>query len=292
LTGGGKQKVPAAGCSEEFSLTTVCREIKKQAVLAASYVRRFFLTTVCRKIRTFIPLNTKGSIIIEFAVCMPVLIILLFYIHDLSRLKRYYDQTEFVAQQMVNILQNIAYSRAQEGSTISVPDIERAASLAYLSIYPGTTMFTTKSGSQNHVLNHQPRIYMYYVESNGDGTASTVWNLWLRSGSYTTPTSWSNSYLTSNDHSLVSLGTDVPPSSIYPSLKMDDGKPRIILDVQLRWGSDQRDADGKTAASAREVFKFLTVNPTSKAVSDNGSTYFPAVVTFTPNAGFSRTRPQ
>jgi len=232
--------------------------------------------------------TNKGSIIIEFAACMPVLIILLFYIHDLSRLKRYYDQTEFVAQQMVNILQNIAYSRAQEGGTISASDIKRAASLAYLSIYPGTTMFTTKSGSEYHVFNHQPRIYMHYVESNGDGTVSNVWSFWARTNSNLS--SWSGG-TDKPTESIINWGENVPPSSIYPSLKMDDGNPRIILEVQFRWNpSQQRDANGKTANSAREVFKFLTVNPTSKG--QNNSAYFTSVVTFIPNAGFSETAPK
>ena len=65
------------------------------------------ILNLVQKINIFRSYN-RGSILIEFAVCMPVLIILLYYIHDLSKLKRYYDQTEFVAQQMANILQNIA----------------------------------------------------------------------------------------------------------------------------------------------------------------------------------------
>ena len=67
----------------------------------------------------------RGSILIEFAICMPILIILLFYINDLVRIKRYYSQTEFVALQMANILQNIAKTRK-----ITRNDIKYAASLA------------------------------------------------------------------------------------------------------------------------------------------------------------------
>ena len=116
MTRGGKQDVPAADCSRKFFLTTVCREIKKQVALAASYFRKLFEK---------LSLNAahEGSILIEFAVCMPVLIILLFYIHDLSKLKRYYDQAEFVAQQMMNILKNISRNRKGENKKIIRQDL-------------------------------------------------------------------------------------------------------------------------------------------------------------------------
>ena len=76
----------------------------------ASVFGLFIYQTVCRKIAKIvsdakrkpsyrsnsqkIPDATsccRGSILIEFAVCMPVLIILLFYIHDLVKIKRYYN---------------------------------------------------------------------------------------------------------------------------------------------------------------------------------------------------------
>ena len=60
---------------------------------------------------------------------MPILIVLLFYINDLVRIKRYYSQTEFIGQQMANILQNIAKNRAIRGD-----DIKYACSLAWLDI--------------------------------------------------------------------------------------------------------------------------------------------------------------
>ena len=124
--------------------------------------------------------NTKGilrgSIIIEFAVCIPVLIVLLFYIYDLMRLKRYYSQTEFVAQQIANIIQNIAKKRVAEGQAVTIKDVGYAAKLAYLSIYPGTTMYRKDSG---HEFFHMPRIFVHYIESDSNGKASCKWVLYL-----------------------------------------------------------------------------------------------------------------
>ena len=146
--GGGKQKGSATDDSRKYTLTTVCREIKKQAVSATNRFRKLFEKLSLNAVH-------EGSILIEFAVCIPVLIILLFYIHDLSKLKRYHDQTEFVAQQMVNILQNISQNR--ENKKITINDIKRAASLAFLSVYPGNTMYHTDTrSSKAYELSHQP----------------------------------------------------------------------------------------------------------------------------------------
>ena len=228
----------------------------------------------------------RGAILIEFAVCMPILIILLFYIHDLVRIKRYYSQTEFVAQQMVNIIQNLAKQRAAEGETISLPDIKWAASLAYLSVYPGTTLYCV--ANNRHTLFHGPRTYVYYVKGLAEGKASCVWGLWINTA---TPRRqrWNDGTLSKNSgRSTIEWGTNVDPSSIYPTLKVEEGKSKIIIETQITWDLDGKGPNGESANSAREVFGLRLVNPRLHAIA----AYFPSVVIFTPNNGFSETRPK
>ena len=228
--------------------------------------------------------SCRGSILIEFAVCMPILIILLFYIHDLMKIKRLYSQTEFVGQQMANILQNIAKTKE-----ITMNDIKYAASLAYLTIYPGTTMFTTTQGNEYHVFAHQPRVYIYYVKSKADQKASTIWGFWMRSGAAVEPKNWDYD-ITENTApgSVVSVKrSNVVPSSIYPTLKIDSGA-KVILETQIRWNSsEQRNASGKLVNSAREVFGCYLVNPKNTAKA----AYFSSVVIFAPHAGFTENEP-
>ncbi len=96
---------------------------------------------------------SKGAVLIEFAVCMPILIILLFYINDLVKIKRYYSQTEFVGQQMANILQNI--SRNRSSKAITLDDLKRACTLAWLSepltgnLEACTNIYYIQAGGQN-----------------------------------------------------------------------------------------------------------------------------------------------
>jgi hypothetical protein len=148
---------------------------RTQKIREANHFLKFLITKSCRKreitaTNCFSKLAKKlhlhsancGVILIEFAVCMPILIILLFYINDLVRIKRYYSQTEFVAQQMANIIQNISQKRAQAATTseertnllkIKQKDLKYAMALAYQTIYPGITMFKQGSGFE---FGHRP----------------------------------------------------------------------------------------------------------------------------------------
>jgi hypothetical protein len=156
----GKQNGSARGNSWKNTLTMVCREIKKQKI------------PEFRKLIEKISLHaaTNGSILIEFAVCMPVLIILLYYVNDLTKIKRYYEQTEFVAQQMVNILQNISQNKE-----ITEKKVSDAFFLAHLSMYPGKTMFYNGTGRRAHDLSFAPYLNIHYVKGLAGGKASYMW---------------------------------------------------------------------------------------------------------------------
>ena len=248
------------------------------------------LKSFTKKLATFLTPRreeelSRGAILIEFAICMPVLIILLFYIHDLVKIKRYYSQTEFVAQQMANILQNIAKKRVEEGQPVSSKDIANSVKLAYLSIYPGTTMYKKDSG---HEFFHVPRVYIFYVEGNDEGKASCKWVRWYYSLS--SSVGFMNVGQSENGKvaTTVQWAENADPSSIYPTLKIEKGKPKIIIETQLRWASsDSPDTIGKKASSAREAFGCYLVNP--KKHVNRG--YFSSVVIFSPYGGFSENIP-
>ena len=138
---------------------------------------------------------------------------------------------EFVGQQMANILQNIAKTRV-----ITRRDIKHAAALAYLTIYPGTTMFTTKSGSQYHTFNHMPRAYVFYAEGQPNGKASTIWACCVHPHTSVTPDGWYSGIFrgSENTFSSVRMKTKADPSNIYPTLKVEEGKPKIIIETQIQ----------------------------------------------------------
>ncbi len=233
-------------------------------------------------------LDSHGAILIEFAICMPILIILLFYINDLIRIKRYYSQTEFVGQQMANILQNMAKKKAATGSTISFDDLCNAGSLAYLTIYPGTTMYSTVQGAYRHGLIHCPFFVTYYVEGLSGEKAKCKWGKAITSTTNQTPPWVNYRDITSTQgwSTITYNANEVNASSIYPTLKIEEGKSKIILESTLYWGSAMYDVDGRRASNNREVFRCRLVNP-----KHFKSLYFHSVIIFSPNAGFPEVRP-
>jgi len=227
----------------------------------------------------------RGVVLAEFGACMPIIIILLFYICDLIKIRRMYSQMEFVGQQMVNILQNIAKER-----TIKYEDLCHAASLAYLSVYPGKTMYSTVNASINHELIHCPFFMIYYVKGTTGGNAKVLWARHITTLRSTAP-DWhlysDGDYINDVRHSSVgSTSSEIKDSNIYPTLKMESGKPKIILETAIFWNKDFMDGNGKTVSNARQAFGLRLVNP--KHFSD---LYFNTVVIFSPNDGFSETPP-
>ena len=159
---------------------------------------------------------------------------------------------------------------------VNKTDIKYAASLAYLTIYPGTTMHSTVAGKSSFVLKHQPRSVLYYVKGETDGMASVVWGTYVRPKTATAPISWSRTLLnaSSNQPGYVNIEENVPPSSIYPKLNVEKNHSKILLETQILCFDTN---------NTREIFGFHLVNP--HRIRDGA--YFSSVVTFTPNNGFS-----
>ncbi|MBO4405601.1 MAG: hypothetical protein J5821_02620 [Alphaproteobacteria bacterium] len=228
---------------------------------------------------------------------MPVLIILLFYINDLIRIKRYYLQTEFMAHQFVNIIQNISQNRPDKA--IKLNDMRYAAALAWLSLYPGTTMYhstTDTRTNSTHELSHFPWFFIYYVKSEPDGKASVKWIRYPFSQTGTNPQQIQCNSKNENLYMkgcIVGWGTNVEPSSIYPTLKMDDGFDRIIVECHLHanaasMSSNDYNPSDDQATRARKAFRLRLVTPKNAG----NSRYFNSVVIFKPKPGlFTEKRP-
>ena len=235
---------------------------------------------------------------------MPILIILLFYINDLIRIKRYYSQTEFVAQQFVNIIQNISQKRGASDSTklkISIPDIKYAASLAFLSMYPGKTMYIIGTSGARHELSHAPRLNIFYVKGLPGGKASCKWLLRFLGDYASTPITLSSKSNTAGENARsVNVPADATtPSDIYPTLKIGENEEKIIVEVNLVNASHIMNANNyvetdKQATLAKKAFncRLVTPKPLETEAAATEGWYFSSVVIFTPKPGlFSETPP-
>ena len=239
--------------------------------------------------------SCKGAILIEFAVCMPILIISLFYINDLVKLKRYYAQTEFVAQQAANMIQNI--SQKKSNKKISKQDLQHIFTLATLTIYPDNNFCSIKQG---HKHGHFGEIFLYYVQGNTNGTADVLWgyNIQTYKNGLDPSAIGVGSREELNSRSHVKILTGASPQDIWPTLKIGLGDKKIILECCIDYtntsGYKLNNGNGCDTVSPSKIFGFNLITP--KGTKREGSTadfaYFNSVVIFTPKPGlFDKTPP-
>ncbi len=228
-------------------------------------------------------LSSKGAILIEFAFSLPVLIVLLYYIYDLNRLKRYYSRTEFVGQQVASMIQNISQSR--ESKTITLKDLQYIARTAFLSIYPGMSMYKQNGYFE---FGHTPTLQIIYVKGLDNGNASCIWRYYYRMSSII-----GGAQESSADFEFlrpVYFKTNVLPSQIYSSLTINPGEVKIIVISQITRGSSLTNSLNGKYLTDKQSFDFYLLSPKYIATYNSIYYFFPSVVIFTPRPGlFSET---
>jgi hypothetical protein len=219
---------------------------------------------------------------------MPILIILLFYINDLVKIKRYYSQTEFVGQQMANMIQNVSKNRGTDQKKITKEDLKNAFCLAWLTVFPNSSSMFYE-GNSALGFGYLPHSFVYYVRGLNNGQASCFWRAFIspNGSSHKSPlTTFVWIYTTDNKGSPVRMKTsEVNPSEIYPSLKIEPGQEKIIIVSSFYRKSSY-------LPSNKQSFGFYLLDPKHLNENDNTWYFFHSVVIFTPKPGlFTETAP-
>ncbi|MBQ3564639.1 MAG: hypothetical protein IJA14_00660, partial [Alphaproteobacteria bacterium] len=159
------------------------------------------------------------------------MILLIYYMHDLFLIQRYYFQTEFVAYQAVQMIQSISQNRSSKAITAN--DLRYIHTAAFLSIYP-TNNFSSIAGA--HKNNHWGEIFLYYVKGNDDGTANVEWGIDIHIFNQNTvrdspSTVRINAREEQNNRSHVTMAKNVSPQTIYPKLKIGKNEVKMILEI-------------------------------------------------------------
>ncbi|MDR2724123.1 MAG: hypothetical protein LBB25_02880 [Holosporaceae bacterium] len=229
----------------------------------------------CENLKVF---GSKGAILIEFAVAVPILFILIYYMHDAPKYARMQERMEFVANEMISIIQNTSKNRIDK--KITKNDLKNALVGAYLSVYPGMTM----RGTANLVmpLGHFPHAFIYYVNGLGNGNAKVVWmvvsyldDVYVSCVKYKPPQQHSGS--------SIKVSQNCPSSQIFKDLRIEKGEFKIILECCHYYVSEYMFSDGRRNedVTPREAFGFYILNPRSTV----NSNFFTTVVVFTPKPG-------
>lgn len=126
---------------------------------------------------------------------------------------------------------------------------------------------------------------MYYVKGIGDGKASCVWSTLLRQN--TNGKDW-DTYTSDRGGRKVKFLTNVYSEKIYPTLKIDKNKTKIIVETMIE---RNRDSKGFGLISDKAAMGLHIVSP-STVLDGSWSHMFHSVVIFTPKQGlFTETTP-
>ena len=187
-----------------------------------------------------------------------------------------------MAQQMVNILQNISQNRKDK--TVKLTDFKYAYHLASLSMYPGTTMLH-KNGCLE--LGHYPKFKIAYIKGESDGTASWKWIVDFPGSADSPASRTARSSIKETFPSFTKRATKVPPSEIHPLLKITPGEDKIIVESSIIYQPGTKNPQGYEPKSANEVFniKMYKLTPQSSMPKYNGYWYFFSNAIFTPESG-------
>jgi hypothetical protein len=207
---------------------------------------------------------------------------------------------KFVAHKMVSILQNVSQNRDASNRKITISDIKNAMAGAYLSFYPGKTMYAT--GVQRHLYAHFSHGHIACIKGVDGGKASVLWIVQFHTGGNKEgyaidPESVecgvvSESLPYQHAAGVTKYQGNALPSGIHKDLTIQKDEIKILVECILYFHENyNKYADGRTPTSAREVFKFLCLVP--KPNKPGGRGYFNSVVIFTPNPGlFDETAPK
>lgn len=229
-----------------------------------------------------------GAVLIEFAFAVPVFLILVYYVHDLPRMKLMQRKMQFVAYESAAILQNIA---KRKGAALSISNFVETACLSYLTVFPANTLFCV--ADHRAPLGYLPFMGVYYVKWGRDNFIQWQYGCRLSQAPINSITRASdNSYVS---QSLVkTFSKDSPPSDpteIHPALSIADGEVKVLVECTLFYLSLWQFSSEvyNSTVPPRKAFNFLLLSP-KKYGNVYGETneqacFFPAVAIFSPFSG-------
>jgi hypothetical protein len=220
-----------------------------------------------------------GAILVEFALAVPILIAIIYYLHDIPKYKQMNVNLGSCAHEMAGILQNISQNRSDK--RITVDDIKHAAAVAYLSVYPGMTGYVLNTSGKRHAVANAPHGYMLALKGLPNGNIQKLWNVVFHLVGEGTACTSPATLRIRNDN--INNYKD----SMFSGVSLKAGEIKIVMICQKYYesatGYGLLDNRSWKQVSVREAFGFLLLTP-KKTQSD--------LLVFTPKPGlFGETAP-
>jgi hypothetical protein len=237
--------------------------------------------------------RSKGGILVEFAIAIPVLISVLFLILDYTQFSFCDNNTKDACYYAASMIQGMKKNEADK--KITSRDLQMVAYSAFLNYY--TNEGSSLPISANHYARgHQGMLVIFYVKRTGS-KYKVIWNGYFSSniGGSTSNSSISQPLThhgVSADISYASLMKNANfninqeytnPSEIYPDLNMEDGETKIILQMSFHTNSNyyvgSTDAYSVTNHS-KKLFNFFLL---PIKVETGNTLFFRNTIVFSPN---------
>lgn len=241
---------------------------------------------------------------IEFAFSIPVFLALIYYVHDLPKMKRWYRKTDFVSKQMAQYIQTISQPRTDK--KITLMDLINAGRVAYLTIFPSNTLIP--ADAYYYPFGYHAFYTIYYVKGLDNGNASVIWAVSFAGDGGANIDGYSEArkngmwYRRSTtkygeiDRMATKFLKGVEPSKIHPRLTIKQGEVKIIVECCLLYCTERNFADGTSCSkkSFKEAFGLLFISPKyCRQGRSNFYGFFNSVTIFIPRENlFSDSMPQ
>jgi hypothetical protein len=258
--------------------------------------------TIKQRYRRIITKRINGAILIEFAVAIPTLFAILYYIHDIPKYKQILLNMEFCGHCAVNIIQNIkqrAPDSEESLSKITIQDLKHITATMWLPHYgAGISQYSTNEDSQEYIMppGYETTSNLFCMKGTEDGKAEILWCCVLSNALLPT---YGKIHFENDRTGYTSLkncqvGEKYNPEDVYHGFTIYAGETRLILETFVSVGKTLKYPDMTlcTSVSIGKKLKLLFNNPRAKITNDQTSLYFINVIVFTPRAGlFDETPP-
>ncbi|MBR1734029.1 MAG: pilus assembly protein [Alphaproteobacteria bacterium] len=216
-----------------------------------------------------------GGILIEFTICLPILILVLFFVNDHYRFYELRDKVKASAYMAASMCQNVCNNR--DSKQLTITDLKRITYASCLNFFHNQTMFSPWPFGMYY------SIIWIYVKRNSSNN--------YRYQTYITNT-YSGSTPTDLNHTTTSLTTktETEIKSIHADLVCEnDGDERVMVWVYYDFNTLNMYFDKSTYVEKSNLGLFIL--PLKVYISEPSSfppvvnAYFKYQVIFTPKPG-------
>jgi hypothetical protein len=232
--------------------------------------------------------KSKGTVLVEFAILIPVFFILIYYVHDAFRFVKTKKRVELCANCAVNMIQN-------NNRKVTLKDITNISCAAFVPYFGGGEK---QYATANTVYGHSSVVTLFYIKGTGTNTAKIMWYVGQSGlGNPKNRSFWKKTSGTVAGWTRFAVGlpinTEHSVELIKKGLTINNEEVKMILVSYLYIDESFLMPNKINIKSTPSLWGFLTLDPKADRVNGSQRSYFEAIVVFSPKPGlFDDSGPQ